>query len=274
MSESAAAKSSGDDATSAMNEEVENVTDDLAAASVSERLLTSRKAPPSAIPPLESASSSASNEARQRESDESKGRDEGKTTEGKTKKEEQLSLDAAFGLDDDDDGSPLTPRTKIGEDGKERELTKEELVEEALNCPCIATMKEGPCGQEFLSAYKCFLVSEAEPQGMDCVQAFQSMQQCMAEHPEEYNLDDLENDRKEAEERRAVFEEGMEDGGEAMENGEGGFEKDGKDDDEEVEHHGGSRDIRERAKEEANEEIADKRESYLKSTKKSQVASV
>lgn len=72
--------------------------------------------------------------------------------------------------------------------------TKEELIEEALNCPCIASMKEGSCGQPFLAAYRCFLESETEPKGMDCMEQFKSMQVCVAEHPEEYNLDDDDPD--------------------------------------------------------------------------------
>lgn len=77
-----------------------------------------------------------------------------------------------------------------GEDEPERPLTKEELIEEALNCPCIDSMKEGPCGNPFIEAYKCFLQSETEPKGMDCVEQFKTMQGCISEHPDEYNLDD------------------------------------------------------------------------------------
>lgn len=72
--------------------------------------------------------------------------------------------------------------------------TKEELVEEALNCPCIASMKEGSCGTPFIAAYRCFLESETEPKGMDCMDQFKSMQACIAEHPDEYNLDDDDED--------------------------------------------------------------------------------
>lgn len=73
-------------------------------------------------------------------------------------------------------------------------LSKEEMVEEALNCPCIAAMRDGPCGDSFVAAYRCFLESETEPKGMDCMDQFTSMQGCMAEHPDEYNLDDDEED--------------------------------------------------------------------------------
>lgn len=70
------------------------------------------------------------------------------------------------------------------------QLSKEEMIEEALNCPCIAAMKEGSCGESFIAAYRCFLESETEPKGMDCMPQFTNMQACMAEHPDEYNLDD------------------------------------------------------------------------------------
>lgn len=69
-------------------------------------------------------------------------------------------------------------------------LTKEEMIEKALACPCIAGMKEGPCGSVFLEAYKCFLRSETEPQGMDCMEHFVAIHSCMGEHPDEYDLDD------------------------------------------------------------------------------------
>lgn len=79
---------------------------------------------------------------------------------------------------------------KTALDEPERALTKAEMVEEALNCPCIAAMKDGPCGDSFLSAYRCFLESETEPKGMNCMEQFIGMQSCMAKHPDVYNSDD------------------------------------------------------------------------------------
>lgn len=83
---------------------------------------------------------------------------------------------------------------KVASDEPELTLTKEEMVEEALNCPCIAAMKDGPCGDSFLAAYRCFLESETEPKGMDCMEKFTGMQSCMAKHPEAYNSDDDDDD--------------------------------------------------------------------------------
>ncbi|KAA8490820.1 Mitochondrial intermembrane space import and assembly protein 40 [Porphyridium purpureum] len=78
---------------------------------------------------------------------------------------------------------------------QERPKSKEELIEEALNCPCIAKMKDGPCGDAFVAAYRCFLESETEPRGMDCVDKFQGMQECMLEHPDEYDLGEQDQDK-------------------------------------------------------------------------------
>lgn len=35
-------------------------------------------------------------------------------------------------------------------------------VEEALACPCLDDLKEGPCGKSFVAAFSCFLKSQAE----------------------------------------------------------------------------------------------------------------
>jgi len=57
------------------------------------------------------------------------------------------------------------------------------------NCPCLGGMAVGPCGVEFREAFSCFHYSEAEPKGADCVDKFQSMQECMQRYPELYDND-------------------------------------------------------------------------------------
>mmetsp|Transcript_4431 Transcript_4431/g.13446 ORF Transcript_4431/g.13446 Transcript_4431/m.13446 type:complete len:201 (+) Transcript_4431:135-737(+) len=79
----------------------------------------------------------------------------------------------------------LTP-----EEEAERKAAKEKQIEEALNCPCIDRMKEGPCAEPFIAAYRCFLESEATPQGGDCYDQFLAMHTCIQEHPEEYKVND------------------------------------------------------------------------------------
>ncbi|KAI9172617.1 mitochondrial intermembrane space import and assembly protein [Paramyrothecium foliicola] len=54
------------------------------------------------------------------------------------------------------------------------------------DCPCLGGMATGPCGEEFKSAFSCFVYSEAEPKGMDCIDKFQGMQECFRKYPEIY----------------------------------------------------------------------------------------
>lgn len=54
------------------------------------------------------------------------------------------------------------------------------------DCPCLGGMAHGPCGQQFREAFSCFIFSEKEPKGIDCVELFKAMQDCFREHPEVY----------------------------------------------------------------------------------------
>ena len=47
-------------------------------------------------------------------------------------------------------------------------------------------MAHGPCGPEFKEAFSCFVYSEAEPKGINCIEKFQNMQTCFRAHPEIY----------------------------------------------------------------------------------------
>ncbi|GAA5915951.1 hypothetical protein JCM5296_002216 [Sporobolomyces johnsonii] len=64
------------------------------------------------------------------------------------------------------------------------------------DCPCLGGMADGPCGPEFKAAFSCFVYSEAEPKGVDCVEKFRGMQECFRRHPDIYGDDaeDLEAD--------------------------------------------------------------------------------
>lgn len=65
----------------------------------------------------------------------------------------------------------------------------ERNVEEALACPCIADLKDGPCGAPFVAAFSCFLRSQAAPPDAggaaapQCLASFDALQACMAQHP-------------------------------------------------------------------------------------------
>ncbi|VDB96182.1 unnamed protein product [Peniophora sp. CBMAI 1063] len=62
------------------------------------------------------------------------------------------------------------------------------------DCPCLGGMAYGPCGQHFREAFSCFIFSEAEPKGIDCVDAFKAMQQCFRDNPEVYGEEILGSD--------------------------------------------------------------------------------
>lgn len=55
------------------------------------------------------------------------------------------------------------------------------------DCPCLGGMADGPCGEDFKKAFSCFVYSEAEPKGINCVENFQAMQDCFKKYPEIYS---------------------------------------------------------------------------------------
>ncbi|KAM5540870.1 hypothetical protein V8D89_005514 [Ganoderma adspersum] len=66
------------------------------------------------------------------------------------------------------------------------------------DCPCLGGMAHGPCGLQFREAFSCFVFSEADPKGIDCVEKFKAMQECFREHPDVYG-DDIMNDDEDEE---------------------------------------------------------------------------
>lgn len=59
-------------------------------------------------------------------------------------------------------------------------------------------MAQGPCGEQFKAAFSCFVFSEAEPKGLDCVDKFKGMQDCFRLHPDVYGdeIDDDDDDEE------------------------------------------------------------------------------
>ena len=88
--------------------------------------------------------------------------------------------------------------------GSPAELEEEAAGEGAFNpetgeinwdCPCLGGMAHGPCGPEFREAFSCFVFSNEDPKGMDCIDRFQNMQQCFQKYPEVYK-GELEDDEE------------------------------------------------------------------------------
>ncbi|EPT04466.1 hypothetical protein FOMPIDRAFT_1021754 [Fomitopsis schrenkii] len=67
------------------------------------------------------------------------------------------------------------------------------------DCPCLGGMAHGPCGIQFREAFSCFVFSEKEPKGIDCVEKFKAMQDCFREHPDVYGEDIMNDDDDEEE---------------------------------------------------------------------------
>jgi len=63
------------------------------------------------------------------------------------------------------------------------------------DCPCLGGMPHGPCGPEFREAFSCFIHSEDEPKGINCVEKFKSMQDCFRAHPDVYG-EEIDDDDK------------------------------------------------------------------------------
>ncbi|KAJ8370694.1 hypothetical protein SKAU_G00107220 [Synaphobranchus kaupii] len=58
------------------------------------------------------------------------------------------------------------------------------------NCPCLGGMASGPCGEQFKSAFSCFHYSKEEVKGVDCLEGFRGMQECMQGYPKLYPQED------------------------------------------------------------------------------------
>ncbi|KAI5953612.1 MIA40 [Candida jiufengensis] len=65
------------------------------------------------------------------------------------------------------------------------------------DCPCLGGMAHGPCGEEFKEAFSCFVFSETEPKGIDCIKKFENMRSCFKKYPDHYKEELYDDDDKE-----------------------------------------------------------------------------
>lgn len=73
--------------------------------------------------------------------------------------------------------SPSSPAAAQEEDGQSAAFNPE-TGEINWDCPCLGGMADGPCGEDFKAAFSCFVFSDQEPKGVDCVDKFKAMQDC------------------------------------------------------------------------------------------------
>ncbi|RCK56448.1 Mitochondrial intermembrane space import and assembly protein 40 [Candida viswanathii] len=78
-------------------------------------------------------------------------------------------------------------------EGKQEAAFNPDTGEINWDCPCLGGMAHGPCGEEFKEAFSCFVFSETEPKGIDCIKKFENMRSCFKRYPEHYK-DELYDD--------------------------------------------------------------------------------
>ena len=88
--------------------------------------------------------------------------------------------------------APGSPEA-LEEEASEQGAFNEETGEINWDCPCLGGMAYGPCGEQFRAAFSCFVFSQEEPKGVDCIEHFKTMQNCFREHPDVYGAE-LEDD--------------------------------------------------------------------------------
>uniref|UniRef100_A0A1J3DSP8 Mitochondrial intermembrane space import and assembly protein 40 homolog n=1 Tax=Noccaea caerulescens TaxID=107243 RepID=A0A1J3DSP8_NOCCA len=92
-------------------------------------------------------------------------------------------------------GSLLAEAAAYGEDDNENE-SLEAKAQKALDCPCIADLRNGSCGSQFSEAFLCFLMSTAEEKGSDCVNPFVALQSCIKANPDAFSKEVLGDEEK------------------------------------------------------------------------------
>ncbi|KAJ4390830.1 Oxidoreductase [Gnomoniopsis smithogilvyi] len=107
---------------------------------------------------------------------------------------------AAVATPEDAEKSPEQLEEEAGQQG----AFNPETGEINWDCPCLGGMAHGPCGEEFKSAFSCFVYSTEEPKGMDCVDKFQHMQDCFRKYPEVYGEEIADEEAAEAEAEAAA----------------------------------------------------------------------
>ncbi|XP_039137668.1 mitochondrial intermembrane space import and assembly protein 40 homolog [Dioscorea cayenensis subsp. rotundata] len=98
----------------------------------------------------------------------------------------------------------IAEATAFGDNNESESLDVK--AEKALQCPCVAELRKGPCGTQFSEAFVCFIKSTAEEKGSDCVHPFIALQNCIKANPNAFSEDVLEEDSKdvEVEEHRII----------------------------------------------------------------------
>ncbi|MCJ1282134.1 Oxidoreductase [Xylographa opegraphella] len=107
---------------------------------------------------------------------------------------------------------PTSSPADLEDEASQQGAFNEETGEINWDCPCLGGMAHGPCGEEFRAAFSCFVYSNEEPKGMDCIDRFKGMQECFRQHPDVYGGELDEDEDEEAAGGIEGFNDGAEDG--------------------------------------------------------------
>ncbi|KAK4054961.1 Oxidoreductase [Microbotryomycetes sp. JL221] len=111
-----------------------------------------------------------------------------------TVKEALPTSSSSVAATDKADAEPSSSPAAATDETGQQAAFNPETGEINWDCPCLGGMAHGPCGQEFRSAFSCFVYSEEEVKGVDCVDKFRAMQECFRRHPDVYGNDIDEDD--------------------------------------------------------------------------------
>lgn len=119
-----------------------------------------------------------------------------KENEQKTKKAEDAKTSSESKANVADKKSNSQTEGEPEGEGKQEAAFNPDTGEINWDCPCLGGMAHGPCGEEFKEAFSCFVFSETEPKGIDCIKKFENMRSCFKRYPEHYK-DELYDDGEE-----------------------------------------------------------------------------
>lgn len=100
--------------------------------------------------------------------------------------EAKKELDTLEAVEVAQPGTETSETSETPEGGSQSAAFNPETGEINWDCPCLGGMAHGPCGEEFKAAFACFVYSETEPKGIDCIGKFEAMRTCFRQHPEHY----------------------------------------------------------------------------------------
>lgn len=92
----------------------------------------------------------------------------------KSRKEEARSAPAQAAPDaaPTSDNNELKSAEELEQEASQEAAFNPDTGEINWDCPCLGGMAYGPCGEDFRAAFSCFVYSEEDPKGIDCVDKF------------------------------------------------------------------------------------------------------